>query len=296
MKKQEKKESNPGIPDQIRRAADAIGVADALLITAGAGMGVDSGLPDFRGNHGFWQAYPAIQKMDLAFEEMANPKWFRQHPRLAWGFYGHRLNLYRRTTPHTGFAQLLEMGAGKAHGLFVLTSNVDGQFQAAGLGEQQIEECHGSIHHLQCTQPCRDEIWSAQGVHLAINSESLQAIGPLPSCLQCGALARPNILLFRDKFWIENRAKAQEERLWQWLEALLVAKSRLAIIEVGAGTALPVIRERSEFYAKLHRATLVRINPRDYHVHKARYISLPLTAREAIEAIWQVWKGQRGGV
>ncbi|HQN18542.1 MAG TPA: Sir2 family NAD-dependent protein deacetylase, partial [Syntrophobacteraceae bacterium] len=32
--------------------------ADAVLITAGAGMGVDSGLPDFRGNQGFWNAYP----------------------------------------------------------------------------------------------------------------------------------------------------------------------------------------------------------------------------------------------
>ncbi|MBF0400875.1 MAG: NAD-dependent deacetylase [Magnetococcales bacterium] len=257
-------------------------------------MGVDSGLPDFRGNHGFWQAYPAIRKMDLAFEEMANPKWFRQHPRLAWGFYGHRLNLYRRTTPHEGFAKLLEMGREKAQGCFVLTSNVDGQFQRAGFDESQVSECHGSIHNLQCTQPCRDEVWSAQGVHLAINSESLQAIGALPSCLQCGALARPNILLFRDKGWIEERTKAQEERLWQWLENLLVTKRRLVIVEVGAGTALPTIRKRSEFYGKLHHAILIRINPRDYHVHKERYISLPLTALEAIEGIWKLWKGGGG--
>ena len=31
--------------------------ADYVIITAGAGMGVDSGLPDFRGNEGFWRAY-----------------------------------------------------------------------------------------------------------------------------------------------------------------------------------------------------------------------------------------------
>ena len=44
-----------------------------LLISAGAGMGVDSGLPDFRGNAGFWQAYPPYQKLALSFVDLANP-------------------------------------------------------------------------------------------------------------------------------------------------------------------------------------------------------------------------------
>ncbi len=57
----------------VKRAAEAINAADALLVTAGAGMGVDSGLPDFRGSQGFWRAYPAIAKLGLSFEEMASP-------------------------------------------------------------------------------------------------------------------------------------------------------------------------------------------------------------------------------
>jgi hypothetical protein len=44
------------IPPEIERAAVAIREAEALLITAGPGMGVDSGLPDFRGTEGFWKA------------------------------------------------------------------------------------------------------------------------------------------------------------------------------------------------------------------------------------------------
>lgn len=46
----------------VQRAADWISQAESLLITAGAGMGVDSGLPDFRGEQGFWNHYPALGK------------------------------------------------------------------------------------------------------------------------------------------------------------------------------------------------------------------------------------------
>ena len=61
---------------EIERAAAAIRKAEAVFITAGAGMGVDSGLPDFRGTQGFWKAYPAIAKLGLSFEQMAQPDWF----------------------------------------------------------------------------------------------------------------------------------------------------------------------------------------------------------------------------
>ena len=104
--------------ENLKRAALALSEADALLVTAGAGMGVDSGLPDFRGNEGFWKAYPPMAKLGVSFVEMANPFWFDRDPSLAWGFYGHRLNLYRRTVPHAGFRQLLEIGRLKKKGLF----------------------------------------------------------------------------------------------------------------------------------------------------------------------------------
>src|SRR5689334_6464116 len=71
---------------EIESAAREIAAAEALLITAGAGMGVDSGLPDFRGVDGFWRAYPAFAKLGVRFEEMANPAWFGRDPSLAWGF------------------------------------------------------------------------------------------------------------------------------------------------------------------------------------------------------------------
>jgi NAD-dependent SIR2 family protein deacetylase len=81
------------------RAAQLIQQADALIVTAGAGMGVDSGLPDFRSNNGFWRAYPALGQLGISFSEAASPATFERDPHLAWGFYGHRLQLYRNTQP-----------------------------------------------------------------------------------------------------------------------------------------------------------------------------------------------------
>jgi NAD-dependent SIR2 family protein deacetylase len=86
--------------------AELIANADALVIAAGAGIGVDSGLPDFRGNAGFWNAYPALAKAQINFTAIANPRTFARRPELAWGLYGHRLDLYRKTVPHAGFGIL----------------------------------------------------------------------------------------------------------------------------------------------------------------------------------------------
>jgi NAD-dependent SIR2 family protein deacetylase len=184
------------IDEKVRQAAVAINAADALLVTAGAGMGVDSGLPDFRGAQGFWRAYPVIAKLGLSFEEMANPEWFQKDPHLAWAFYGHRLNLYRSTVPHAGFNRLLEIGRSKRHGCFVFTSNVDGHFQKAGFAPERIVECHGSIHHFQCVASCGDEIWNASDERVALEESTFRALEPRPRCRDCLALARPNILIY----------------------------------------------------------------------------------------------------
>ena len=51
----------------VGQAAFLIEQADALIVAAGAGMGVDSGLPDFRGKDGFWRAYPALREAQIDF-------------------------------------------------------------------------------------------------------------------------------------------------------------------------------------------------------------------------------------
>lgn len=266
-------------------AAEYIKKSDALLITAGAGIGVDSGLPDFRGNEGFWNAYPPIAKRGISFYQMANPEWFQDDPELAWAFYGHRLNLYRETIPHNGFSQILELAKLKRDGYFIFTSNVDGQFQKTGYSDQQIEECHGSIHHLQCTRPCSDKIWPAEDVQVIVDLESFVAQKPLPLCPDCGSLARPNILMFGDWGWISHRTNNQSKRLQNWLDSLKINNSQLVVIEIGAGNAVPTVRHLSENVVSQFSGRLIRINPRDFEVPE-KHISIPENALEGIEQIF----------
>jgi len=271
----------------IKLAAGVVAAADAVLITAGAGIGVDSGLPDFRGNKGFWKAYPMAEKLGLSFSELANPIWFERNPRIAWGFYGHRLNLYRSTVPHGGFQQLLGVCEEKPRGYFVFTSNVDGQFQKAGFSKDTIVECHGSIHYLQCTGPCSDVIWPAKFKNIVVNEETCSAEGDLPTCPLCGGYVRPNILMFNDGNWIGGRTDKQEWNYYHWWHNLIVENCSVAIIELGAGKAVPTVRRKSESLAARHKnVRLIRINPRDHDV-PAGQISVPLGAGDGLkEIIW----------
>jgi len=273
------------IEETIKRAAVALQSAEALLITAGAGMGVDSGLPDFRGTHGFWRAYPAISKLGLSFQEMADPDWFRKDPRLAWAFYGHRLNLYRSTVPHPGFDRLLKFGGTRPGGCFVFTSNVDGQFQKAGFDPELIVECHGSIHHFQCTTPCSAEIWDAPNETVEVDEARFQALEPLPRCRNCKkAVARPNVLMFGDRTWLAGRTEALQRRFEAWLDGLGGSAAKLVVIELGAGNAIPTVRYTSERICQGLGCTLIRINPRDHEVPTGQ-IGLPFGAAEGIQRI-----------
>lgn len=249
-------------------AARLIQQADVFLICAGAGIGVDSGLPDFRGDHGFWKAYPALKHEGLTFFDLANPQGFDKNAPQAWGFYGHRYQLYRKTIPHKGFQILKKWCSLKSHPSFIFTSNVDGQFQKAGFNETQILECHGSINHLQCVgalgRLCKG-IWPAANdsnlQSLIINTENLTAQSPLPKCPYCHGLARPNILMFDDYNWHYERTEVQESRFQTWKDNLSSSNNtkKLLVIEIGAGTEIPSVRHQSE----LMGAEIIRINPRE---------------------------------
>jgi len=266
----------------IRQVAEAIATADALLITAGAGMSADSGLPVFRGNEGFWRAYPPLAAQKISFERMAQPMWFDERPRMAWAFYGHRLKLYRDAVPHEGHTLLRRWSERVPFGSFVVTSNVDGQFAKAGFADTAIAEHHGSIHRLQCSQSCTGETWDPPVADLDIDLDTLEARGELPACSRCGRVARPNILMFNDAEWIDTLTRQQMRAFDTWRAS--VRDRRLVILEIGAGTAIPTIRHIGERAAQRARTMLVRINP-DARDGEESATVVPLPALQALTLI-----------
>ena len=258
-------------------AATLISECDGLVITAGAGIGIDSGLPDYRGLLGFWRAYPGLWKYGMRFEEVASPGMFKNAPRIAWGFYGHRLNLYRKTKPHAGFAALLKIASQTPHGARVFTSNVDGQFQTAGFGPETITECHGSIHYLQCIDQCGQPVWHAVALEPVIDEETCTLLSELPTCPSCAGLARPNIMMFDDPCWDQTRTIVQRARLDAWLCRL----KRPVVIEIGAGMAIPTVR----WFGGHLDCPMIRINPNDATVGLKRNIAIPVKALEGISTL-----------
>jgi NAD-dependent SIR2 family protein deacetylase len=270
----------------IEQISEIVLRAEAVLITAGAGMSVDSGLPDYRGVEGFWRAYPHAEKLGLKLEELDTPSMFIKNPEHIYGFYAHRLKLYRNALPHHGYKILLDIAQSKGEdNFFVYTSNVDGQFLKAGFDEDKLYECHGSIHHWQCLNGCSGDIWSADNHHIDFNENTLLASEPLPKCPHCGSNARPNIYMFSDFNWNSRRSSAQMRKYKDWLHDKRDSKQSIVVIEIGAGKAIPTIRSDSEIISIEDGNTLIRINTKDCDVMRKKNIGISGTALDVLSAL-----------
>lgn len=251
----------------IEQIAQVIKDTEVFVITSGAGMGVDSGLPDYRGNTGFWEAYPPYARLGLSFRDCARPSYFKTDPEFAWGFFGHRTNLYRNTIPHEGFHILKSWIEETGSDHFVVTSNIDGQFQKAGYDEDRILEVHGSLHWLQCVRPCCDEIWGNYETFNVDNNTMREY--RLPTCACCDEISRPNVLMFEDQEWVSDRKNWQLVRFREFRKRH--AGKKMTVIEMGAGANIDTIRRISEELGDKDGATVLRVNPRDPEIKSPHF-------------------------
>lgn len=180
-------------------------------------------------------------------------------------------------TPHDGFRLLLAMARNKKYGYFVFTSNVDGQFQKAGFRDDRIVECHGSIHYLQCSEPCKKTIWNASEFHPEIDEEHCRLTNTLPICPSCGSVARPNILMFDDWGFLHDRTEAQHLKLDEWL----YRSRNIVTIEIGAGNDIATVRDFNERQG----LPIIRINPREPEVHHEMDVGIKLNALAGLREI-----------
>lgn len=144
--------------------------------------------------------------------------------------------MYRQKQPHEGYS-LLKKIADTKQDHFCVTSNVDGHFNRV-FGEQRCYEVHGSIHHIQCTK-CGGIAPNTYEIDVDMDTMACRNV---PKCLKCGSDVRPNILMFNDWGWDSERSGQQETLFQRFIEKATKATSKLAMVEVGAGTAIPTIR------------------------------------------------------
>ncbi|QQR59584.1 MAG: NAD-dependent deacetylase [Candidatus Melainabacteria bacterium] len=260
------------------RAAKKLVRADALLIGAGAGMGVDSGLPDFRGENGFWKAYPPFR--GRKYSEITSPTMLDENPEQAWGFFSHCMVMYRNTAPHKGYETLLNWTKEHFSNYFVFTSNIDGHFAKSNFDPERIYEIHGNTHYMQCGKGllCSKDIWSAGDIDLPIEVDTMRAQGELPKCPRCNYLARPNILLFGDRAFNPLRVVEQEHLYKKWRRDN--DQARIVALEFGAGEAVPTVRYECQRIG----SPLIRVNPTDFGA-SIDSISFPAPACVAIGLI-----------
>jgi len=170
-----------------RAAEDLLNAHNAIAFT-GAGISVESGIPDFRSTTGLWSRYRP--------EEYGTIDAFRADPIKVWKMLGEMISLVIQARPnpaHVGLADLEKMGKLQA----VITQNVDGLHQAAG--SRNVIEFHGSSATLSCL---------ACGCKIRAETLSMNTLPP--TCPQCGSIVKPDVVFFGEPIPLEAHTSAIE--------------------------------------------------------------------------------------
>tara|TARA_B100000886_G_C20419012_1_gene490580 strand:- start:313 stop:1212 length:900 start_codon:yes stop_codon:yes gene_type:complete len=237
--------SDKKLREAILNASKSINDSEALLIVAGAGMGIDSGLPDYRGPNGLWNTWHPAKELNLTYEKLSTHEQFLENPELAWGFQTYLTMLYHKLEPHDGYKLLLKMAKEKFNNnYFVITSNVDSQFLKAGFDSNKLYEVHGTKRLWQCIDKNCNKSHKPWNMNIEeipqIDQNTLKAVKPFPKCIYCGRLARPNVSFFGDLIFNEKICKIQSLKLLEWLETIM--NKKLVIMEFGCGISEHSIR------------------------------------------------------
>jgi NAD-dependent deacetylase len=194
----------------------------------GAGVSTESGIPDFRSADGIWAQYDPM--------EYASIEAFRRDPVKVWEFYGKRLGALLEAKPNAAHDALAEL---ERRGLLtaVITQNIDRLHALAG--SQDVVEVHGSIATSVClrcgTTATLEDV-------LALLEDA-----PAPACPSCGAILKPNVVMFGELLPAAAIDRAFE--LARTARLLLVVGSTLEVYPVaglpletvGAGGAVAIV-------------------------------------------------------
>lgn len=223
---------------QINRLKNEIKNADAIVIGAGAGMSTSAGLtydgerfekyfPDFHKKYGISDMYSGGFYPYETLEEYW--AWWSRH------IYINRYDI----TAGKPYMDLLNIVKDKDY--FVLTTNVDHQFQLAGFDKKRLFYTQGDYGLWQCSRACHDKTYdNEETVRLMIKTQKNMKIPSdlIPKCPVCGAPMTMNLRcdnsFVQDKGWY-SAASRYEDFIRRHKESYIL------FLELGVGSNTPVI-------------------------------------------------------
>ncbi len=160
--------------ENIERAVALIKASKHATAFTGAGISVESGIPTFRGDNGFWSHYDPMS-LDIDFFK-ANPlKSWKVIKEIFYDYFDHS----KPNEAHIALAKMEQQGFLKQ----LITQNIDNLHQEAG--SKNVVEFHGSSHTLVCLD-CQKRFKPSE-----INLERLPV-----HCDSCGGLLKPDFIFF----------------------------------------------------------------------------------------------------
>ncbi|MGW4159755.1 SIR2 family NAD-dependent protein deacylase [Streptomyces sp. NPDC004788] len=205
-----------------------------VAILSGAGISTDSGIPDYRGPNGLWRKDPEAERLVTYGPYMADPEIRRRSWRMRLD--GPVLRA-RPNAAHEAIAAYEKSG----NALRVITQNVDGLHQLAGVPERKVLELHGSARTVVCTA-CHARSPMEEAL------DRVRAGEADPACLACGGILKSATVMFGQR--LDPRVLG---------EAMSIAKATEVFIAVGTSLQVQPAASLAGIAAE-HGARLIIVN------------------------------------
>lgn len=246
---------------RLQNAKQAINHADYILIGAGAGLSTAAGLE--YGGERFQRDYKKfIEKYH--FEDLYTASFYPfSSQEEKWAFWARLIKLNRFGEPLKLYEELLELVKDKNY--FVITTNVDGQFETAGFNKEKIFAVQGDYRFLQCENACHNKLYDNKEMveEWLKHTENLKIPKQLVSkCPVCGGNMEMNLRKDANFVQDENWYR-QAEQYDKFLDR--IENKNVVLLEIGVGFNTPgIIRFPFEQMTYQHlKTTLIRMN-KDY--------------------------------
>lgn len=230
--------------DQIFQASKIIREADYVLLGVGAGMSMAAGA--IYGGEWFKENFAdfCAKYGDGPYMQDMYGAGFYPYPseEAYWGYWSKQCMKAGIEADHTAlYKTLLSMLDGKK--IFCLSTNVDGQFEKAGLTADKIFCTQGDYFHIQCAKGCHPNRYDARELFRQMVAARMDCLIPsnmVPKCPVCGG--RMNMNLRIDQYFVQDEEwYMAEKRFGAFLSEAINSGRKICLLELGVGFNTPTI-------------------------------------------------------